>query len=65
MLQAGVTDARFLARAGVQTYGFLPLQLPADFDVLPLIHNADERVPVEALAFGVDAISRAIERYVA
>ena len=26
MLQAGVTDARFLSRAGVQTYGYLPLQ---------------------------------------
>jgi acetylornithine deacetylase/succinyl-diaminopimelate desuccinylase-like protein len=63
MLQPGVTDARFLGRAGVQTYGFLPLRLPDDFDPLPLIHNADERVPVEALGFGVEAISLAIDRY--
>jgi acetylornithine deacetylase/succinyl-diaminopimelate desuccinylase-like protein len=63
MLQAGVTDARFLSRAGVQTYGYLPLRLPEDFEPFPLIHNADERVPVEALGFGVEAISRAIERY--
>jgi acetylornithine deacetylase/succinyl-diaminopimelate desuccinylase-like protein len=63
MLQAGVTDARFLGRAGVQTYGYLPLRLPADFDWTPLIHAADERVPVEALQFGVDAIARVIERY--
>ena len=45
MLQAGVTDARFLSRAGIQTYGFLPLRLPEDFELFPLIHNADERVP--------------------
>ena len=63
ILQAGVTDARFLSRAGVQTYGWLPLRLPEDFDLWPLIHNADERVPADALAFGVEAIGRAIERY--
>jgi acetylornithine deacetylase/succinyl-diaminopimelate desuccinylase-like protein len=63
MLQAGVTDARFLSRAGVQTYGWLPLQLPEDFEMTPLIHNADERVPADALGFGVRAIVQAIERY--
>jgi acetylornithine deacetylase/succinyl-diaminopimelate desuccinylase-like protein len=63
MLQAGVTDARFLSRAGVQTYGYLPLKLPESFEPFPLIHNADERVPAEALGFGVDAVTRAIERY--
>lgn len=63
MLQAGVTDARFLSRAGVQTYGYLPLKLPAGFEPFPLIHNADERVPADALAFGVAAIGLAIERY--
>jgi acetylornithine deacetylase/succinyl-diaminopimelate desuccinylase-like protein len=63
MLQAGVTDARHLARAGVQSYGFLPLRLPEDFEITPLIHAADERVPADALQFGVDAIRRVIERY--
>jgi acetylornithine deacetylase/succinyl-diaminopimelate desuccinylase-like protein len=63
MLQAGVTDARFLSRAGVQTYGYLPLKLPESFEMFPLIHNADERVPVDGLYFGVDAVMRAIERY--
>jgi acetylornithine deacetylase/succinyl-diaminopimelate desuccinylase-like protein len=63
MLMAGVTDARFLARAGVQTYGYLPLRLPEDFEPFPLVHNADERVPADALSFGVEAISRASERY--
>jgi len=63
MLQGGVTDARHLTRAGVQSYGFLPLRLPDDFVITPLIHNADERVPAAALEFGVDAIARVIARY--
>jgi acetylornithine deacetylase/succinyl-diaminopimelate desuccinylase-like protein len=63
MLQAGVTDARFLSRAGVQTYGYLPLKLPEGFEPFPLVHNADERVPADALAFGVEAITQAIARY--
>jgi acetylornithine deacetylase/succinyl-diaminopimelate desuccinylase-like protein len=63
MLQAGVTDARHLSRAGVQSYGYLPLRLPDDFELTPLVHNADERVPAAALDFGVDAIARVIDRY--
>jgi acetylornithine deacetylase/succinyl-diaminopimelate desuccinylase-like protein len=63
MLQAGVTDARHLSRAGVQSYGFLPLKLPDSFEVAPLVHNADERVPADALEFGVEAIARVIDGY--
>jgi len=63
MLQAGVTDARHLTRAGIQTYGYLPLRLPEDFKPLPLVHNADERVPADALEFGAAAIARVIEGY--
>jgi acetylornithine deacetylase/succinyl-diaminopimelate desuccinylase-like protein len=62
MLQIGVTDARFFSPLGIQTYGFLPLRLPAGLDFLSLIHAADERVPADALDFGVDALSRALER---
>jgi len=62
LLQIGVTDGRFFARLGIQTYGFLPLRLPADFRFLRLIHAADERVPVEAVEFGAEAVYRAITR---
>ena len=34
MLQVGVTDGRFFASIGIQTYGFLPLNLPDGFDFL-------------------------------
>jgi acetylornithine deacetylase/succinyl-diaminopimelate desuccinylase-like protein len=62
LLQVGVTDGRFFARLGIQTYGFLPMRLAPDFDFLSLIHAADERMPVEAVEFGTDAIFRALQR---
>ena len=54
----GVTDGRFFARLGIQTYGFTPMKLPPDFDFWSTVHGADERVPVDAVDFGADAISR-------
>jgi len=63
MLQIGVTDGRFFSRIGIQTYGFLPLQLPQGFEFVKLVHAADERVPADAVRFGAEAVSRAIERY--
>jgi acetylornithine deacetylase/succinyl-diaminopimelate desuccinylase-like protein len=63
MLQVGVTDGRFLARIGIQTYGFLPLNLPDGFEFAKLIHAADERVPAAAIRFGTEAIGRVVERY--
>jgi acetylornithine deacetylase/succinyl-diaminopimelate desuccinylase-like protein len=62
LLQAGVTDARFFARLGIQNYGFLPLKLPGDFRFASLIHAADERVPADAIEFGAEAVFRALER---
>lgn len=55
VLQA-VTDARFMARIGIQTYGFTPMVLPQDYDFTSLSHNANERVPVKALEFGAKTI---------
>jgi acetylornithine deacetylase/succinyl-diaminopimelate desuccinylase-like protein len=63
MLQIGVTDGRFFSRLGIQTYGYLPLRLPQGFEFMKLIHAADERVPADAVRFGAEAVSRAIERY--
>jgi acetylornithine deacetylase/succinyl-diaminopimelate desuccinylase-like protein len=63
LLQAGVTDGRFFASIGIQTYGFLPLNLPDGFEFLKVVHAADERVPADAIRFGAEAVGRAIERY--
>jgi len=63
LVMAGVTDARFFSRLGIQTYGFTPLKLPDDFNFIRTIHAADERVPVEALGFGTQAIFEAMQRF--
>ena len=63
LLQIGVTDGRFFSQAGVQTYGFLPMRLPEQFDFSKLIHAADERIPVDALEFGAEAVWRAVQRF--
>jgi acetylornithine deacetylase/succinyl-diaminopimelate desuccinylase-like protein len=63
LLLAAVTDGRHFGRLGIQTYGFTPMQLPADFRFTELIHAADERIPAGAVAFGTDAIFRVLERY--
>jgi acetylornithine deacetylase/succinyl-diaminopimelate desuccinylase-like protein len=63
LLQGGVTDARFFAQLGIQTYGFIPMRLPDDFPILEIVHAADERIPVEALDFGTEAVSRALQRF--
>ena len=62
-LLPGSTDARFFSQLGIQSYGFTPMSLPAGLDFFSTIHAADERIPVEALGFGANAILRVIERY--
>jgi acetylornithine deacetylase/succinyl-diaminopimelate desuccinylase-like protein len=56
LLLAGGTDARFFARLGIQTYGFLPMPLPKGFKFSETVHAANERVPAAAIDFGTDAI---------
>ena len=53
-----VTDARYFARLGIQTYGFTPMILPPDIDFSRLIHSADERIPIAALEFGARAMEK-------
>jgi acetylornithine deacetylase/succinyl-diaminopimelate desuccinylase-like protein len=59
----GVTDARFFSRLGIQTYGFIPMQLPEAFNFMQAIHAADERIPVAALEFGTTAIYTVLQRF--
>jgi acetylornithine deacetylase/succinyl-diaminopimelate desuccinylase-like protein len=63
MLLSGTSDARVFSQLGIQTYGFLPMQLPEDFNFAQMIHGADERIPVEAIAFGTSAIYRVLQRF--
>ncbi len=57
-LMSGGTDAKSFSTLGIRCFGFSPLQLPSDFEFMSLFHGIDERVPVEALKFGVRVLDR-------
>lgn len=57
ILSAG-TDAKAFSRLGVDGYGFSPLRLPPDLDFTALFHGVDERVPIDAVTFGVRTLDR-------
>jgi acetylornithine deacetylase/succinyl-diaminopimelate desuccinylase-like protein len=56
------TDNKHLAQLGIRGYGFVPLRVPADFDVFGEFHAADERIPVESLYFSVRVTDRILRR---
>ncbi|HEY7273452.1 MAG TPA: M20/M25/M40 family metallo-hydrolase, partial [Actinoplanes sp.] len=55
---SGGTDAKAFSRLGIRCFGFTPLRLPADLNFSALFHGIDERVPTEALRFGVRVLDR-------
>ena len=59
-LSAG-TDAKSFSRLGMRCFGFTPLQLPPDMDFSGMFHGVDERVPVDALRFGVRVLDRFLD----
>ncbi|MBO3677628.1 M20/M25/M40 family metallo-hydrolase [Streptomyces sp. NEAU-YJ-81] len=59
---SGGTDAKQFSQLGIAGYGFSPLRLPEGFDYQALYHAVDERVPVEALHFGVRALDHFLQR---
>ncbi|HNB41417.1 MAG TPA: M20/M25/M40 family metallo-hydrolase [Anaerolineales bacterium] len=63
LILSGVTDGRFFSQIGIQTYGYLPMTLPEDFNFADVIHAADERVPAAAIEFGAQAIYKALSRF--
>ena len=63
MMLPAATDARFFSRLGIQTYGFLPMKLPAGFNFSQLVHGADERIPAESLSFGTRAICEVLQGF--
>jgi acetylornithine deacetylase/succinyl-diaminopimelate desuccinylase-like protein len=63
LLLPAVTDGRTFAQLGIQSYGYTPMKLPEDFKFFDTIHAADERIPIEAIEFGADAIYEVIRRY--
>ena len=62
-LLSGGTDNKALSKLGITGYGFAPLQLPADFDFPGMFHGVDERVPLNALAFGRRVLGDLLANY--
>jgi acetylornithine deacetylase/succinyl-diaminopimelate desuccinylase-like protein len=60
-LSAG-TDAKSFSRLGIRCFGFTPLRLPDDLDFAGMFHGVDERVPVDALQFGVRVLDGFLAR---
>lgn len=54
----GGTDAKQFSTLGITGYSFVPMELPEDFDAKPMVHGVDERVPVDALRFGVRVLDQ-------
>jgi len=63
LLLSATTDGRHFSRLGIQTYGFLPVRLPEGLNFIRTIHGADERIPVEGLGFGTEAIHTLLQRF--
>ena len=59
---SGGTDAKSFSRLGIRCFGFAPLRLPADLDFFGMFHGVDERVPVDALRFGVRVLDGFLDR---
>jgi acetylornithine deacetylase/succinyl-diaminopimelate desuccinylase-like protein len=59
---SGGTDAKAFSRLGIRCFGFAPLRLPADLDFFGMFHGVDERVPVDALQFGVRVLDGFLDR---
>ena len=57
---SGGTDAKQFSALGILGYGYSPLRLPAGYDYAAMFHGVDERVPVDALHFGVRTLDRAV-----
>jgi acetylornithine deacetylase/succinyl-diaminopimelate desuccinylase-like protein len=55
---SGGTDDKSFSELGIRGFGFAPLQLPPDLDFTGMFHGVDERVPVDALRFGVRVLDR-------
>ena len=52
----GFTDAKQYQRLGIKCYGFAPVKLPADLNFGDLYHGHNERLPLGAIAFGLQVL---------
>ena len=61
-LSPGFSDVRFFRRMGAHGYGWVPIVIP--LELLATIHGHDERVPVDELEQGAEAMTDVVARAV-
>ncbi len=57
------TDGRWFSQLGIQSYGFLPMDLPPEIEFMSALHAADERIPVASMEFGTDVMYSLVQRF--
>ncbi|MBT1174740.1 M20/M25/M40 family metallo-hydrolase [Bifidobacterium sp. LC6] len=64
-LSSGGTDSKEVKQVSpqAQSCGFMPLKVPQGFSYIAQFHGIDERVPVEALRFGEQALEQFIATF--
>ena len=62
-MMTGATDAKLFAKLDTQCYGFAPLKLQPDTPFDGLIHGHDERVSLDAFAFGVKVLYQTVRDF--
>ncbi|MEV4833081.1 M20/M25/M40 family metallo-hydrolase [Nonomuraea sp. NPDC049486] len=62
-MSGGTDNKTFFADLDIRGFGFVPLRLPAGMDFASMFHGVDERVPVDALQFGVRVLERLLLDY--
>lgn len=64
-MMVGATDAKYLARLGVPSYGFAPVQMPPGLNFNALFHVHDERTPIAGLGWGLQVLYDVVHDYCA
>jgi acetylornithine deacetylase/succinyl-diaminopimelate desuccinylase-like protein len=61
----GYTDARHFSRLGMRCYGFSPLKIEQDSELVfsELFHGVDERVPVDGFVWGQRVLFDVVSRF--
>ena len=63
VLATATKDGRLFSRLGIHTHGFVPMPLPEDLDFGHFVQSADEQIPVNPVAFGMDATYELLQRF--
>lgn len=61
-LMPGFTDAKHFSKLGTKFYGFVPMKLDEAMVFQETIHGVDERIPLDALGFGIKVLANLLTR---